>query len=38
MADVYTMGVDLGSTASKCIILKNGAETVGSAVIPSGAG
>ncbi|MBQ8263938.1 MAG: 2-hydroxyglutaryl-CoA dehydratase [Oscillospiraceae bacterium] len=35
---MFTMGVDLGSTASKCLILKNGCETVGSAVIPSGTG
>ena len=37
-ADLYTMGVDLGSTASKCLILKNGAELVGSATVSAGAG
>jgi len=36
--DKYSMGVDIGSTASKCLILKNGKETVGSAVIDSGTG
>jgi predicted CoA-substrate-specific enzyme activase len=38
MADVFTMGIDLGSTASKCVILKNGKEVVGSAIIPAGTG
>lgn len=38
MTDQYTMGVDIGSTASKCIILKNGCDIVGSAVISVGAG
>ena len=32
------MGIDLGSTASKCVILKNGKEVVGSAIIPAGTG
>ncbi len=38
MADIYTLGIDLGSTASKCVILKNGKEVVGSSIIPSGTG
>ncbi len=38
MSDLYTMGVDIGSTASKCIILKNGTEIVGSAIVSVGAG
>lgn len=38
MADIYTLGIDLGSTASKCVILKNGTEVVGSSIIPSGTG
>lgn len=38
MTDKYTMGVDIGSTASKCIILKNGCEIIGSSVIAVGAG
>lgn len=38
MADVYTMGLDIGSTASKCLILRNGTEIAGSAVIAAGTG
>ncbi|MGO1369673.1 acyl-CoA dehydratase activase [Senegalia sp. (in: firmicutes)] len=38
MTDKYTMGVDIGSTASKCIILKNGKDIVGSSVISVGTG
>ena len=38
MADLYTMGLDIGSTASKCLILKNGTEIAASAVIPAGTG
>ena len=38
MADVYTLGIDLGSTASKCVILKNGTTVVGSSIVPSGTG
>ncbi|KDR94231.1 CoA-substrate-specific enzyme activase, putative [Peptoclostridium litorale DSM 5388] len=38
MSDQYTMGIDIGSTASKCIILKNGSYVEGSAVISVGAG
>ena len=37
-ADKYSMGVDIGSTASKCLILKNGEETVGQSIIASGTG
>ena len=28
MGDIYTLGIDVGSTASKCIIMKNGEEIV----------
>lgn len=35
---MFTMGVDVGSTASKCLILKNGTDIVGSAVVPAGTG
>ena len=28
MSNVFTMGIDVGSTASKCIILKDGKEIV----------
>lgn len=38
MADVYTMGIDIGSTASKCLILKNGSEIAGMSIIPAGTG
>jgi predicted CoA-substrate-specific enzyme activase len=39
MADtVFTMGVDIGSTTSKCVILKNGTQMIAQAVIPSGTG
>lgn len=38
MADTYTMGVDVGSTTSKCLVLKNGTDVVGSAIIPAGTG
>ena len=38
MADIFTLGIDLGSTASKCVVLKNGREVVGSSIIDSGAG
>lgn len=38
MADIYTMGVDIGSTASKTVVLKNGKEIVSQAVISVGAG
>ena len=37
-ADKYSMGVDIGSTASKCLILKNGEEIVGKSIIASGTG
>lgn len=35
---IYTMGVDIGSTASKSVILKDGKEIVGKAIIDVGAG
>ena len=38
MSDVLTMGVDVGSTASKSVILKNGKEIVASSCIDVGAG
>ena len=34
----YTLGIDVGSTASKCVILKDGAEIVGKSLAPFGAG
>lgn len=38
MSDIFTMGIDIGSTASKCIILKNGKEIVSKSLIDVGAG
>ena len=38
MSDIYTLGIDVGSTASKCIILKNGCEIVSKSLIGVGAG
>ena len=38
MNSILTMGVDIGSSASKCIILQNGENIVSKAVVPVGAG
>lgn len=38
MPDLHTLGIDIGSTASKCVVLKNGNEILSTAVIPVGAG
>ena len=38
MGDIYTLGIDVGSTASKCIIMKNGEEIVAKSLIDVGAG
>ena len=38
MADIYTLGIDVGSTTSKCLILKNGTEIAASSLIPAGTG
>ena len=35
---IYTLGIDVGSTASKCVILKDGKEIVGKSLINVGAG
>ena len=35
---MYTMGLDIGSTASKGVILKNGEDIVASETISSGTG
>ena len=35
---MYTMGIDVGSTASKCIVLKDGHEIVGKSLVSVGAG
>ena len=36
--DVYTLGADIGSAASKCVVLKNGTELAASAIESAGAG
>ena len=36
--DKVTMGIDIGSSASKCVILKNGEEIIGKSVISVGTG
>ncbi len=38
MADILTMGMDVGSTTSKCLILRDGEEILASALIPAGTG
>ena len=38
MADVLTMGVDIGSTTSKCLILKNGSDILNCAIVQAGTG
>lgn len=38
MGDIYTLGIDVGSTASKCIALKNGTEIIAKSLIDVGAG
>lgn len=35
---IYTLGIDIGSTTSKCIILKDGKEIIGTSMIKGGAG
>lgn len=38
MKEVYTMGIDIGSTSSKCVILKNGKDIISEGVVNLGAG
>lgn len=38
MSTMYTLGIDVGSTASKCIILKDGTEIAAKSLIDVGAG
>lgn len=38
MDNLFTMGVDIGSTASKCVILRDGDEIIANTVVPVGAG
>lgn len=36
--DIYTLGIDIGSTSSKAVILKDGKEIISNVVIPLGTG
>lgn len=38
MGNIYTMGIDVGSTASKCIILKDGKDIISKSLIGVGTG
>ena len=38
MPTIYTLGIDIGSTASKCVMLADGKEIVAKSLIPVGAG
>ncbi len=38
MSSIYTLGIDVGSTASKCVILKDGEEITAKSLIDVGAG
>ncbi len=38
MSAIYTLGIDVGSTASKCIILKDGEEIVAKSLVDVGTG
>ena len=38
MSAIYTLGIDVGSTASKCIVLKDGSEIIAKSLIDVGAG
>ncbi|MEG1932288.1 MAG: (R)-2-hydroxyglutaryl-CoA dehydratase activase HgdC, partial [Pygmaiobacter sp.] len=38
MGTIYTLGIDVGSTASKCVILENGKDIIAKSLIDVGAG
>jgi predicted CoA-substrate-specific enzyme activase len=38
MNQLYTLGIDVGSTTSKCVILKDGKEFLAKALVPAGTG
>ena len=38
MDNIYTLGIDIGSTASKCVMLRDGKEIVSKSLISVGAG
>ena len=35
---MYTLGIDIGSTTSKCVLLKDGTEIVGTSIVVAGTG
>ena len=38
MDKIYTLGIDIGSTSSKCVILSDGKNLESSAIVAKGAG
>ena len=38
MNNIYTLGIDIGSTTSKCVVLLNGNTIAGSSIVEQGAG
>lgn len=38
MQDIYTLGVDIGSSASKCVVMRNGVTIVAKSLVAVGAG
>jgi len=38
MNDVLTLGIDIGSTTSKCVLMKNASEIIAKSLIPNGIG
>ena len=38
MDKIYTLGIDIGSTSSKCVVMADGSDVVSSAIIEKGAG
>ncbi|WP_369281893.1 (R)-2-hydroxyglutaryl-CoA dehydratase activase HgdC [Oscillibacter sp. GMB15532] len=38
MSEIYTMGIDVGSTASKCVIMRDGKDIVAKSLVSVGAG
>ncbi|WP_312612364.1 (R)-2-hydroxyglutaryl-CoA dehydratase activase HgdC [Oscillibacter sp.] len=38
MSEIYTMGIDVGSTASKCVIMRDGKDLVAKSLVSVGAG
>lgn len=38
MSKIYTLGIDIGSTSSKCVVMADGKEVISSAIVEKGAG